>query len=226
MELKKHYHVNLEPKRILFREIGLVIGLLLVFIVFEYSISSTTIDSVLPNMGEKPDQEFGVISKIEDEEKIIKPKPIITTAQTIIEVNKPIEADTTTIIFNTDTIISSNNTNLVFDTYTAAEPFFRLEKMPVFPGGDAALMKFIAQHVEYPQDLIDLGIEGKVTVKYIVDENGQVKKPVIVHSSNPMFNRYALDIASKIPKYIPGLQNGKPASVYISVPIEFKIQKN
>lgn len=225
METKKSYRVNLEPKRFMFREFGLVIGLLLLFMVFEFSISSATFESAMPNMSIRPDQDFTVVTKVDDNTTLNKPKPLKTPAQTIVEVTKPLEADTTSIIFNPDTVQRINPNDLVFDPISAPPVFFKLEKMPLFKGGNAALMKFISNNLEYPQELIDMNLEGVVTIVYIVDETGKVKAPEIKHSSNPILNRYALEVVSKIPDYTPGMQNGKAASAYISIPIHFKIEK-
>lgn len=226
METKKSEHANLESKRLIFRELGCIIGLFLLFMVFEYSISSAIIDQMLPNLSAKPDQELVVVTKIEDKQDLIKPKPILTPSQTIIEVLKPQDADTIPATFLTDTVTPIHPNLGGFEQTTENEPFFKLEKMPEFNGGVKGLLRFISNNLEYPQDLVDMGIKGIVVVMYVVDEQGKVKNPTIKQSSNPILNQYALDVVSKIPDYTPGMQNGKAASVYMSIPIEFKIQKN
>ena len=97
-----------------------------------------------------------------------------------------------------------------------------VEQMPQFPGGQAAMMKFIADSLRYPSVAYENGIEGRVIVKFVVDCKGNIVNPLVVRSVDPLLDREAIRLVKLMPKWIPGRQNGKPVSVVCLVPIRFK----
>ena len=94
--------------------------------------------------------------------------------------------------------------------------------MPEFPGGDSALLYYIAENTEYPTDAWAQGIEGRVYVKFIVDTNGIVKSPIIVRSANPLLDSSAIRTTRNMRRWIPGMKDGKYVSVYVTLPCTFK----
>jgi TonB family protein len=101
--------------------------------------------------------------------------------------------------------------------------YFPYITMPRFPGGKAALRKFIDRELKYPQEAQRMGIEGSVIVLFTVDENGSVKDPGIVNGDREFFNKEALRVVGRFPGWIPGEIDGIPSPLQISVPIEFKL---
>ena len=101
----------------------------------------------------------------------------------------------------------------------------RVEKMPGFPGGMGSLIKFIGEHLEYPQEAADLGLEGTVVVKFVVNKNGKAVNPEIVKGVNPMLDKAALDVVAKLPTFEPGEQAGEKVPVYFNLPVQFKLGK-
>ena len=100
-----------------------------------------------------------------------------------------------------------------------------VEQMPQFPGGQAAMMKFIADSLRYPSVAFENGIEGRVIVKFVVDCKGNIVNPLVVRSVDPLLDREAIRLVKSMPKWIPGKQNGKPVSVVYFVPITFKLYR-
>ena len=98
-----------------------------------------------------------------------------------------------------------------------------VEQMPQFPGGQAAMMKFIADSLRYPSVAFENGIEGRVIVKFVVDCEGNIVNPLVVRSVDPLLDREAIRLVKSMPKWIPGRQNGKPVCVIYNVPIRFKL---
>ena len=98
-----------------------------------------------------------------------------------------------------------------------------VEQMPQFPGGQAAMMKFIADSLRYPSVAYENGIEGRVIVKFVVDCKGNIVNPLVVRSVDPLLDREAIRLVKSMPKWIPGRQNGKPVCVIYNVPIRFKL---
>jgi len=97
------------------------------------------------------------------------------------------------------------------------------EQMPQFPGGQAAMMKFIADSLRYPSVACENRIEGRVVVQFVVDCEGNILNPLVVRSVDPLLDREAIRLVKSMPKWIPGRQNGKPVNVVCVVPIRFKL---
>jgi TonB family protein len=96
----------------------------------------------------------------------------------------------------------------------------KAEKMPQFNG---SIADFMAQHIKYPKDAKEKGIEGKVMVKFVVDQNGNVVQPEIMRSPDDRLSAAALSVINQMPKWTPGEQDGKPVAVYYYIPIMFKL---
>ena len=102
--------------------------------------------------------------------------------------------------------------------------FVSPEEMPLFPGGDAALLKFLSQNVKYPDIAVENGITGKVTVNFVVNKDGSVSDAKILRGVDPALDKEALRVIYSMPKWKPGKQSGKPVRVSYSVPINFMLQ--
>jgi protein TonB len=102
--------------------------------------------------------------------------------------------------------------------------FFIVEDMPEFPGGMAALQKFIAQSIKYPVIAQENGIQGKVFVNFVVNTDGSVTNAKIARGVDPSLDKEALRVVMTLPKWKPGRQGGKPVRVSYTVPINFQLQ--
>jgi len=98
-----------------------------------------------------------------------------------------------------------------------------VEQMPQFPGGQSAMMKFIADSLRYPSVVCTGGVEGRIVVRFVVDCKGNIVNPLVVRSVDPLLDREAIRLVKSMPKWIPGRQNGKPVCVIYNVPIRFKL---
>ena len=91
--------------------------------------------------------------------------------------------------------------------------------MPQFPGGDAALMKYIQSHLNYPAEAT---IQGCVVLQFAVDKTGNVGEVRIARSVDKDLDREAVRLAKTLPKFIPGRQNGEAVNVWYTLPERFK----
>ena len=98
-----------------------------------------------------------------------------------------------------------------------------VEEMPRYPGGEQALLKYIVTNLKYPVEAQKAKEEGKVYIRFTVNENGYVKDPTVLRSVSPLLDNEAKRIISTMPKWIPGKQKGKNVSVYYVIPILFKL---
>jgi Ca-activated chloride channel family protein len=104
--------------------------------------------------------------------------------------------------------------------------FSHVEVMPIFPGGDAAMLKFITDNIVYPPEMVQQGVTGRVILRFVVTEDGSITDIEILKGVNPLLNAEAIRVVKLMPKWLPGRQNGNPARVYYTLPIWFKLQQN
>ena len=97
------------------------------------------------------------------------------------------------------------------------------EKMPQYPGGDMELNKFIAMNVIYPEAARTQKAEGVVIVRFVVNTNGNIEDAQIVQKVHPDLDAEVLRVVSKLERFIPGSQGGRPVNVYYILPITFAL---
>ena len=113
----------------------------------------------------------------------------------------------------------------VAKTDTAAAPFVEVDEMPVFPGGDAGLLKFIGENTKYPDNAKNKGIQGKVLVRFAVEANGSIDKVSILKGVDPELDMEAFRVVNALPAFEkPGIKDGKAVAVWYMVPINFRLQ--
>ena len=99
-----------------------------------------------------------------------------------------------------------------------------VEQMPSFPGGPSALMAYLSSHVKYPAVAEENGIQGRVTVQFVVEKDGSVTDVKTMKSVDPSLDREAERVVKSMPKWIPGKQNGSAVRVKYFVPVVFRLQ--
>ena len=105
-----------------------------------------------------------------------------------------------------------------------AEVFISVEQMPQFPGGEAALLKYLSSHINYPPMAAESNIQGRVVVQFVVDKTGKVGEVTVIRSVDKELDREAVRVCKSLPKFVPGRQNGQPVSVWYTLPVTFKLQ--
>ena len=104
------------------------------------------------------------------------------------------------------------------------EIFTAVEQMPQFPGGEEALRKYLASHINYPPMAAENGVQGKVIVQFVVDKTGRVGEVKVARSVDKELDREAVRVCKSLPKFVPGRQNGQAVSVWFTLPVTFKLQ--
>jgi len=97
--------------------------------------------------------------------------------------------------------------------------------MPVFPGGEVALLNFIKDNLKYPASAAEKGIEGRTIIRFIVSKTGYVTDVEVVRQLDPACDAEALRVIKMMPKWIPGREKGKNVAVYYTIPILYKLKK-
>ena len=101
--------------------------------------------------------------------------------------------------------------------------FVAVEQQPEFPGGTAALMKWLANNVRYPQMALENGISGRVIVKFVVEKDGSVSGVTLVRGVDKDLDREAIRVVKSMPKWQPGKNNGQAVRCYFNLPVNFKL---
>jgi periplasmic protein TonB len=104
------------------------------------------------------------------------------------------------------------------------EPFVVVEEMPMFPGGETELMKYIMEHTQYPEIAKENNIQGKVIVRFCVTPKGGVSQISILKGVDPELDKEAIRVVSTLPAFKPGKQGGKPVPVWYMVPINYTLK--
>ena len=230
MEPKKSPKADLESKKGLFKEIGLAVALGLTLAAFEWSSSDAV--TVAEQVTEEAVVEEDIIPVTTQDE--IKPPPPpppppVADALTIVEDDTEIADD-----FDLQDTEATDASEVEFrpvetveveeEEETSNEVFIIVEQMPVFPGGEAALRKFLATEVKYPVIAQENGIQGRVYVKFVIAADGSVTNVEVARPFDPNLDKEAVRVVQSMPKWTPGKQRGKAVKVSYTVPINFVLQ--
>lgn len=225
MIVKKSKKANLENKRTIFFELGIIIALAFVLLAFEW----TTVRS------EK--FEWTAWNGPMDEEELIEvtvheePKPEMPKPQVIpifIEVGDDVEVDDESEFSSEITDETENQTEFFIpedDDEVPDEPtiFFIAEEQPSFPGGMNAFYKYLSDNINYPPGAREAGIEGPVYMEFIVWEDGSIRMSNVKRGIGAGCDEEALRVIKNMPNWNPGKQRSKAVNVRMNIPIVFKL---
>ncbi len=114
--------------------------------------------------------------------------------------------------------------NVTHKELKPGEIAYGVEVMPQFPGGDDALLQFIRDNLRYPEKAAEVGIDGRVTMRFTILATGELTDIKVVRGLDPLLDAEAVRVIKIMPNWIPGRQNGKNVPVYITLPIVYKLQ--
>ena len=210
--LRKYPEVDIEQYRGTFLRLGFIAAILLAIMAFSW----TTYEKFdLPPGPLTPENTPVFPPQTAHQREVPKPPPILKIVKTKKESIDP-------------EIVPIDPSEPITFVEVPDEPFdydktFKVvEEMPQFPGGDKALMNYLAK-TDYPRILQDNGIVGDVWVKFVVNKKGKVADVSIERGIDPLLDEAALKQVRLMPKWKPGKQRGKPVKVQYIVRIKFKL---
>lgn len=103
--------------------------------------------------------------------------------------------------------------------------FVAVEQQPEFPGGNAALMKWLGNNIKYPPMALANEISGRVIVKFVVERDGSVSGAQVIKGVDKDLDKEAIRVVKNMPKWQPGKNNGQAVRCYFTLPVTFKIQQ-
>ena len=228
MDVKKSPKATLEDKKFLFVLMGLVMVLSLIYIAFEWTDKEVTVYEVIdPDM--LAEEEIEIIQTAQE-----LPPPPPPPAPEIVEELNIVEDDVVTesVEINTEddkdkTVSISAPVTSTGSTIVEEEDqvvFQVVEKMPSFPGGDAALFKYLSDNVKYPVIAQENGVQGRVICQFVVNRDGSIVDVEVVRSVDPSLDKEAIRVIKSMPNWTPGQQRGKPVRVKYTLPVNFRLQ--
>jgi periplasmic protein TonB len=227
MEQKKTPKADLENKRFIFTEIGLVIGLALMLVAFEWKSYEKTTVEVTSRQVENVSEDIIPIT-----EQKVKPPPPAPVKQVvkinIVEDNITVDDD-----INIDAEADQNTEVQEYiapvktdeeESAEEAQIFMVVESMPEYPGGEAALYAYLAENIKYPQMAKESGIQGRVFVTFVVERDGRVTDVRVLRGIGGGCDEEAIRVVQGMPKWTPGKQRGKSVRVQYNLPVKFTLQ--
>ena len=235
MEIKKSEKANLDKRR---RErflLGLVLALAMLFAALEFSTRSGDLseeNNLLDDLPEELDMRPAL-----EQKDMISASEVPTPAskaitQKVTEVPKTVATQEIAAV-TSKLVIGEGEGVAKQSEVTSALPqvpitkdsivLRTVEKLPEFPGGIVQFMKWLTRNLRYPPTAQSQRIQGKVVISFIVNKDGSIASPTIVHSIDPLLDREALRVVKMMPRWKPGLQNGKPCRTMFAIPVNFQL---
>ncbi|MBO4738970.1 MAG: energy transducer TonB [Bacteroidales bacterium] len=227
MEAKKSKKADLEWRKPLFLEIGLLVALVVVLLAFEYIGTREKVEVF----------SAGIVATIEEEQiiqteqqKDLLPPPPPEKSQTLLEiVDDDIAVEDIIIDSEADENMQVEEREYVEVSDTKeAEPeeeevFVIVEEESSFPGGEEALYKYLRDNLTYPSRAREAGIEGTVRLTFVVEKNGSISNVRVKRSVATALDEEAVRVVKAMPKWNPGKQRGKAVRSQFELPIIFKL---
>ena len=229
MEIKKSAKANLEDKKLLFVEIGLVVSLAITLFAFEWTSKETNVAVLEEQAQVVLEEEIIPITQETPPPPPAAPKiPVLSDQIDIVDDEIEIDDD---MFMNLE---DDANLGVEIMDYVEVEeevveeeaiPFQLVEEKPSFQGGDAnQFSKWVNQRLEYPEIAKENGVQGRVTLQFTVEKDGTVTKVKVLRGVDPSLDKEAVRVVSMSPKWKPGKQRDRAVPVTYTFPVIFQLR--
>ena len=229
MEIKKSEKANLENKKLLFIEIGLIISLAITYVAFEWTSAETNVSTLEAEAEVVLEEEIIPITQETPPPPPAAPKIPILSDQIDI-VDDEIELDDDMFMnLEDDASLGVEIMDYVEVEEEVVEeeaiPFQLIEDRPKFQGGDASnFSKWVNQRLVYPEIAKENGVQGRVTLQFTVEKDGSVTKVKVLRGVDPSLDKEAVRVVSQSPKWKPGKQRDRAVPVTYTFPVIFQLR--
>jgi protein TonB len=229
MEIKKSPKANLENKKVLFTQIGLVLTLAVCLLAFEWRTYDKSISiDVLENQAVTEEETVPIIPPD------MPPPPEIPKIPVVSDVIEIVEDD---VKLKDDMLLSledNKNIQTVFQDYVPKQaveealeeelPVALVEEKPKFMGGDENdFTKWVNANLDYPQIAVENNIQGRISLTFVVAPDGRVVDVKVLRGVDPVLDKEAVRVVSKSPKWTPGKQRNRAVRVKYVIPVIFQL---
>ncbi|MBR2060626.1 MAG: energy transducer TonB [Tidjanibacter sp.] len=228
MELKKNPKVDLQNRKGIFLEIGLIIALGIVIGAFSVNQKEQKIENFAPvEVVETVD-----LVDITTQEELKPETPpqkqtvqVITDILQIVDNDTKIETEFTFVDFDNFEDVEIAPIEIEEEEIEEEEIFMRAEEMPTFQGGDITKFReWVMRRFRYPAIAQENGIQGKVTLQFVVEKDGSVTNIQVLQTPDPVLSDEVVRVVNDSPKWKPGKQRNEPVRVKYILPVDFRIQ--
>lgn len=230
MEAKKSPRADLEKKKGLYLEIGLIFSLAIVLLAFSiksYDQSKIEVVNYDGPIMEDLDDILNTDQEEQPEPPAEQEQP--TTEFEIVDDDATIENEVVPV--NADDNANSAQQDYVAPVIEEKEEekeektiFIAVEYMPEYPGGETELYKYLGNSINYPEQARNLGLQGKVYVTFVVERDGSIANPKVLRDIGGGCGEEALRVVRSMPKWKPGKQHGKNVRVQYNLPVLFQLE--
>ena len=229
MEIKKSEKANLENKKLLFLELGLIVSLGITLIAFEWTSTETNVSTLEAEAEVVLEEEIIPITQETPPPPPAAPKIPVLSDQIDI-VDDEIEVDDEMFMnLEDDASLGVEIMDYVEVEEEVVEeeaiPFQLVEEKPSFQGGDAnQFSKWVNSRLEYPEIAKENGVQGRVTLQFTVEKDGTVTKVRVLRGVDPSLDKEAVRVVSMCPKWKPGKQRDRAVPVTYTFPVIFQLR--
>ena len=226
MEIKKSPKADLQNKRGLLLEIGLIVALALVIAAFAYTPKEHRIEQVDLNYGPVDEQIVEITrqdQKPPEPPKKVEVKVIADLLQVVTNETK-IATDINFAEFDEDTEVLQQ-VEVKEEIIEDDQPFLTAETMPSFQGGDLnTFRKWVQDNVRFPQIALENGISGRVVLSFVIEKDGRLTNIQVLQTPDRSLSEEAIRVLNKSPKWSPGKQRNQVVRVKYTLPVDFRVQ--
>lgn len=225
MEIKKSPKADIERKKSLYMEFGLVFSLVLVWAAFEWK----SYDKIAMDLSESRAISIEEDMVIQTTQEAPPPPPEPSQISTEIKVvDDDVEIENDNVSFDVETNEATRvvpvAVAVVVEEAVAEEEIFQVvEESPSFPGGEEALQEFIRKSLSYPIAAQESGIQGRVYIGFVVEKDGSITDVTVLRGIGGGCDEAAVNVVKKLPKWKAGKQRGKAVRCRFSIPISFTL---
>lgn len=225
MESKKSPKADLESKKIIFTQLGLILALAIILLAFEWKSYDKTVEGFGERIVEDIPEEIIPIT----EQKVKPPPP--PPPKKVVQINivdDEVEVEDDLLIdveANDETEIEEYIPIEVEEEVVEEAPIFTVvESMPEFKGGMQKLYEYLGNNIKYPVMAKESGIQGKVYVTFVVERDGSITDVRVLRGIGGGCDEEAVRVVQSMPNWTPGMQRGKPVRVQYNLPVRFTLQ--
>ena len=229
MEIKKSEKANLENKKLLFIEIGLIISLAITYVAFEWTSTETNVSTLEAEADVVLEEEIIPITQETPPPPPAAPKiPVLSDQIDIVDDEIEVDDD---MFMNLE---DDSSLGVEIMDYVEVEeevveeeaiPFQLVEEKPSFQGGDAnQFSKWVNSRLQYPEIAKENGVQGRVTLQFTVEKDGTVTKVRVLRGVDPSLDKEAVRVVSMSPKWKPGKQRDRAVPVTYTFPVIFQLR--
>lgn len=226
MEVKKSPKADLESKKGIFLQLGLIFALAVCWGAFEWSTDTKKAEvmEMVTDAGAVEEQAQITVQE-PPKPKVVVAQPKVSDFLNIADSNDDLddELEIDDVEADQDDVVEVQD--IAEEEEEAEEQIYvKVQKMPSFPGGEKAMYRYLSKNIKYPIIAAENGISGRVFIGFVIEKDGSISKVKVLRPVDPYLDKEAVRVVKAMPKWTPGVQMNKPVRVKFTVPVSFRLK--